>query len=274
MLPVDAAGRLDLARLSPAPSTRTWRAEVSVMWANNEVGTVQAIPGDRSDCREQRRDLPQRRGQAIGHVQVDFAAKWARSADLHRAQARRTVQHQCAGRAAVARLAPLLRRRSGRGRVRSAHSGRSGCRGPCRGGSPRDIGSGAAGGTAWQLDQLGARRRASARLHGPTPNRSPSGYRQHPVPRVLGRRDFDAAGLRGNRLFDWCGLLGQLHRRRATCCCHGIHRERGARSAVRFSATPRPRQTYWLTYGSTTCSRRASQAAAAFAESLGRACSP
>jgi cysteine desulfurase len=75
LLPVDRLGRLDLdalsASLEPDPSTV---ALVSVMWANNEVGTVQPL----AEVVElaHRHDIPVHTDavQAVGQVPVDFAA--------------------------------------------------------------------------------------------------------------------------------------------------------------------------------------------------------
>ncbi len=69
---VDRAGRLDLEALSRAVDDRT--AVVSVMWANNEIGTVQPVT--------EMAEIAHRAGiwahsdavQAVGHLPVDFAA--------------------------------------------------------------------------------------------------------------------------------------------------------------------------------------------------------
>jgi cysteine desulfurase len=76
--PVDRAGRVDLDGLSELLDARGESvALVTVMWANNEVGTVQPIP--------EIAELTHRHGiplhtdaiQAVGHLPVDFAASGA-----------------------------------------------------------------------------------------------------------------------------------------------------------------------------------------------------
>jgi cysteine desulfurase len=71
-VPVDPLGRIDLSALSDTVNART--ALVSVMWANNEVGTIQPV--------RQIAAVGHARGalthsdavQAVGHIEVNFAA--------------------------------------------------------------------------------------------------------------------------------------------------------------------------------------------------------
>ena len=71
-VPVDSDGRLDMAALNSAVGSDT--ALVSIMWANNEVGTLQPV--------RQIAELSAERGaishsdavQAVGHIAVDFGA--------------------------------------------------------------------------------------------------------------------------------------------------------------------------------------------------------
>lgn len=71
-LPVDALGRLDLgalkAELGEAPEQV---ALVTVMWANNEVGTVQPIAEVAALCAEYDVPLHTDAVQAVGHLPVD-----------------------------------------------------------------------------------------------------------------------------------------------------------------------------------------------------------
>jgi cysteine desulfurase len=71
-LPVDALGRLDLgalkAELDEAPEQI---ALVTVMWANNEVGTVQPIADVAALCAEYDVPLHTDAVQAVGHLPVD-----------------------------------------------------------------------------------------------------------------------------------------------------------------------------------------------------------
>ena len=72
LVPVDPAGRVEPADLASAITERT--AVVSLHWGNNEVGTLQPVA--------QAAELARARGatshsdavQAVGHVEVDFAA--------------------------------------------------------------------------------------------------------------------------------------------------------------------------------------------------------
>jgi cysteine desulfurase len=71
-VPVDSAGRLDMAAVNSTVGSDT--ALVSIMWANNEVGTLQPV--------RQIAELSAGRGaishsdavQAVGHIEVDFGA--------------------------------------------------------------------------------------------------------------------------------------------------------------------------------------------------------
>ena len=71
-LPVDAAGRLDLETLASTVDAET--CLVSVMWANNEVGSLQAIPQIASIAAEQGALSHSDAVQAVGHIDVDYAA--------------------------------------------------------------------------------------------------------------------------------------------------------------------------------------------------------
>ena len=72
LLDVDGSGRLDLAAYGAALSPRT--AVVSVMWANNEVGTVQPVAEVAEAARAAGAVVHSDAVQAAGHVPVDFAA--------------------------------------------------------------------------------------------------------------------------------------------------------------------------------------------------------
>jgi cysteine desulfurase len=71
-LPVDAAGRLDLETLASTVDADT--CLVSVMWANNEVGSLQAIPQIAAVAAEQGALSHSDAVQAVGHIAVDYAA--------------------------------------------------------------------------------------------------------------------------------------------------------------------------------------------------------
>ena len=72
LLDVDGSGVLDLAAYGAALSPRT--AVVSVMWANNEVGTVQPVAEVAAAARAAGAVVHSDAVQAVGHVPVDFAA--------------------------------------------------------------------------------------------------------------------------------------------------------------------------------------------------------
>jgi cysteine desulfurase len=71
-VPVDAAGRLDLETLAGTVDADT--CLVSVMWANNEVGSLQAIPQIAAVAAEQGALSHSDAVQAVGHIAVDYAA--------------------------------------------------------------------------------------------------------------------------------------------------------------------------------------------------------
>jgi cysteine desulfurase len=71
-VPVDPTGRVDLSVLADTVDTRT--ALVSVMWANNEVGTLQPVRQIATIAREHGAMSHSDAVQAVGHTEVDFAA--------------------------------------------------------------------------------------------------------------------------------------------------------------------------------------------------------
>jgi cysteine desulfurase len=71
-VPVDPAGRIDLSALAAAVDGRT--ALVSVMWANNEVGTLQPVRQIAVIAGEHGAISHSDTVQAVGHIDVDFAA--------------------------------------------------------------------------------------------------------------------------------------------------------------------------------------------------------
>ena len=74
-LGVDRAGRIDLDALrSAVADDPECVALVSVMWANNEVGTVQPIPEVVAAAAEHRIRVHSDAVQAAGHLPLDFAA--------------------------------------------------------------------------------------------------------------------------------------------------------------------------------------------------------
>lgn len=75
-LPVDAVGVVDLAALDDAVSDGTVGV-CSVMWANNEIGTLQPVDAVAERCRAVNTWFHTDAVQAIGQVSVSFAASGA-----------------------------------------------------------------------------------------------------------------------------------------------------------------------------------------------------
>jgi cysteine desulfurase len=71
-VPVDPAGRIEVSALADAVDART--ALVSVMWANNEVGTLQPVRQVAAVAAEHGAVSHSDAVQAVGHIEVDFAA--------------------------------------------------------------------------------------------------------------------------------------------------------------------------------------------------------
>jgi cysteine desulfurase len=71
-IPVDPTGRIEMSALADAVDART--ALVSVMWANNEVGTLQPVRQVAAVAAEQGAVSHSDAVQAVGHIEVDFAA--------------------------------------------------------------------------------------------------------------------------------------------------------------------------------------------------------
>ena len=146
-LPVDARGRGQPGRpcARPSSATRTTVALVSVMWANNEVGTVQPIAELAAARRRVRHPVPHRRRPggraAAGRLRRERrrradrspgTSSAARSASARCCWPGRRVQCRCctaAARSATSAPAPstspaiggVRGRRRGRGRERSAY---------------------------------------------------------------------------------------------------------------------------------------------------------
>jgi cysteine desulfurase len=70
-VPVDPAGRIDLSALGDVVNART--ALVSVMWANNEVGTLQPVRQVAAIAAEHGAVSHSDAVQAVGHIEVNFA---------------------------------------------------------------------------------------------------------------------------------------------------------------------------------------------------------
>ena len=76
-LPVEPTGRVTPAALAEALGDGTDVAVASVMWANNEIGTVSDIAALAAVAHEVGVPLHTDAVQAVGQVPVDFAASGA-----------------------------------------------------------------------------------------------------------------------------------------------------------------------------------------------------
>lgn len=74
VLPVDGVGRVRTDALAEALAAGGADAVVSVMWANNEVGTVQPVAEVAELARERGAVVHADAAQAVGALEVDFAA--------------------------------------------------------------------------------------------------------------------------------------------------------------------------------------------------------
>jgi cysteine desulfurase len=70
-IPVDSVGRADLSALTEAVDSET--ALVSVMWGNNEVGTLQPVRQIAAAAAHHGAISHSDAVQAVGHIEVDFA---------------------------------------------------------------------------------------------------------------------------------------------------------------------------------------------------------
>jgi cysteine desulfurase len=70
-IPADSAGRTDLSALSEVVDSET--ALVSVMWGNNEVGTLQPVHEIAATAAQHGAISHSDAVQAVGHIEVDFA---------------------------------------------------------------------------------------------------------------------------------------------------------------------------------------------------------
>jgi cysteine desulfurase len=118
VLPVDAAGRVDPAALEAAVDDRTLL--LALMWANNEVGTIQPVAEAGRICRARGVLLFTDATQAVGKIPVDVAAA---NVDLLGLSAHKVYGPKGAGALFVrrrTRLAPLI---DGGGHERGLRSG-------------------------------------------------------------------------------------------------------------------------------------------------------
>ena len=109
LLPVDDRGRLDVDALREAVERDPASVSlVSVMWANNEVGTLQPVEEVVAIAAEHGIPVHTDAIQAVGAVPVDFATSGVDALTLTGAQARRPLRRGRAHRAPRGRASPPL----------------------------------------------------------------------------------------------------------------------------------------------------------------------
>ena len=167
-------------------------AVVSVMWANNEVGTVQPVTEIAALAARPRGDLAQRRGAGGRPPARRLRRERSRPDDLHRPQARRPVRDRRAARPPRGRAhhRPARRRTGARRPVRHARRRRGrrlrgrGRRGRGPAGEPRRRGCGRFASRSGRRGPGGRARRACSRC-SLDPADEPAGGAQ---PRLPGLR--------------------------------------------------------------------------------------
>ncbi|WP_337061612.1 cysteine desulfurase family protein [Kineococcus sp. G2] len=121
LLPVDAAGRADLDALRAELDAGAGEvALVSLMWANNEVGTVQPVAAAAELAHAAGVPLHTDAVQAVGHLPVDFAASGADALSL---SAHKFGGPVGAGALLLRRGTPLVPLQHGGGQELGARSG-------------------------------------------------------------------------------------------------------------------------------------------------------
>ncbi len=230
-IPADSAGRTDLSALTEAVDSET--ALVSVMWGNNEVGTLQPVRQIAAIAGQHGAISHSDAVQAVGHIEVDFASSGLDllSFTAHKLGGPYGIGALLARR--EVRLAPIL------------HGG----------GQERDVRSGtldvaATAGFAAALEVATKKRVEEERRirelrtdllnsvlaavpwaipYGPTTDsdRLP-GHREHWFSRLFCRRHPHAARCGGDRLFNRSGMLGRRLPAEPCADGHGLQQVRCA----------------------------------------------
>ena len=228
--PSTPTGRVREVDLDAVVGPRT--ALVSVMWANNEVGTLQPVAAVAARAAEHGALSHSDAVQAVGHVPVDFAAS---GLDLLTFTA-----HKLGGPYGVGALLARRERGPDRRAARRGTGARRPVRDPGRGRGGRVRGRRRGGGRAgWTATRprcgqrcAGAggrdhRRRPGRRRARPRrPGRPAARGGQRAVPGLLGRGPADAARRRRHRLLHRVGLLGRRGPAQPRAAGHGPGRDR------------------------------------------------
>ena len=239
-------GRVDRrgARATRLERARTTVALVTVMWANNEVGTIQPVErGRRGRPRASGSRCTATPSRRSASCRLDFAATRARRADRERAQARRPDRRRRAAGAARARPHP------GRctAAARSAASGPAPSTSPpVRGVRRRRRGTRSrrrrrARGRGWRGCATSSSRAVLAAvpdavLRGDPDRRGPAaGQRPLHLPRLRGRLAAVPARRPRGRVLDRARPARPACRSPATCCWRWASETDAARGALRFS---------------------------------------
>ena len=276
LLPVDRLGRLDVEAFRAAVERDPASvALVTVMWANNEVGTVQPVAEVVEIAHAHGIPVHTDAVQAVGQLPVDFAGVGRRRDDA--SPATRSAARTASARSSYAASSQLTALLHGGGQERDIRSGTIDAAGDRRASRPRSSSRSSARPSsptrlAGAARRAGRRRRREvSRTRSTTATRSPArppaaGQRPPDLPRLRGRLAADAARRPRHRVLDRVGLLRRRAPALARAAGDGLRR-RGARGprCGSPSATPPPRRT------STRWSRRSvrSSSAPAAAGSIG-----
>ena len=240
LLPVDDQGRLDVDALRAAVERDPDSVSlISVMWANNEVGTLQPVDEVVAIAAEHGIPVHTDAIQAVGAVPVDFAAAGVDALTPHRRTS--SAAPTAWARSIVRREVDVTPLVHGGGQERDIRSGtidtpaiagfaaavelavkeQAELRHPGRGAARRPGPAGHRG---------GARRAPPRRRHRPA-RRAPAARQRPPrLPRLRGRLAADAARRPRHRVLDRLGLLGRRAAALARAARDGLRR--GGRAAL------------------------------------------
>ena len=254
--PVDACGRVDADALREraSPATRRRSRWSRVMWANNEVGTVQPVAELAGGRARARHPVPHRRGAGGRPAAGRLRRLRRRRADRHRAQARRPVGVGALLLGRERRARPLLH---GGGQERDVRSGTLDAPGDrrlrrrrSRRAVERPAGAGGPAGRAARR----AGRRGPGRVPDACSTATRSGGTGCPATRTSRFPGCEGDSLlmlldaAGHRVLDRLGLLGRGRPARPRAARDGRRRGRGARLAAvlpRPHLDRRPTSTRW-----------------------------
>ena len=234
-LPVNRTGRIRERDLDAFVGPRT--ALVSVMWGNNEVGTLQPVTAVAARAREHGALAHSDAVQAVGHVPVDFAAS---GLDLLSFTAHKLGGPYGVGAFLARRTVDLTALQHGGGQERDVRSGTLNVAAVAGFAAAVEV---AARELRRQQVQVRALREllvasithrcpGRGRPRSPLAPRPAAGGGQRAVPRLLGGGPADAAGCRGHRLRDRVRLLRRRDPAEPRAAGHGAGRDRSPLGAA------------------------------------------